>query len=30
MLGGVDGGMLEQPLYAGIGGVSNPEIIPGR
>ena len=27
MLGGVDGGMLEQPLYAGIGGVSNPEPI---
>ena len=29
ILGGVDGGMLgEQPLYAGIGGVTNPELIP--
>ncbi len=25
--GGVPGGMLETPLYAGFGGVSNPEII---
>ncbi|PYT16411.1 MAG: hypothetical protein DMF51_04845 [Acidobacteria bacterium] len=29
MLGGVDGGMLDQPLYAGIGGVTNPELVPG-
>jgi len=29
VVGGVDGGMLggDQPLYAGIGGVSNPEVI---
>jgi len=27
MLGGVDGGMLDGPLYAGIGGVTNPELI---
>jgi protein TonB len=28
VLGGVDGGLLAQePLYAGIGGVSNPELI---
>jgi TonB family protein len=25
--GGVDGGVLDQPLYAGIGGVTNPELI---
>jgi TonB family protein len=26
-LGGVDGSLLVQPLYAGIGGVTNPELI---
>jgi protein TonB len=25
--GGVPGGMLDQPLYAGFGGVTNPELI---
>jgi TonB family protein len=27
MLGGVEGGKHGQPLYAGVGGVSNPELI---
>jgi TonB family protein len=28
VLGGAEGGMGDQPLYAGIGGVTNPELIP--